>query len=101
MWQSLDRLKRLPDETAIFCGHEYTLQNLMFAKKMAASAENSQVLTLLAVKEAQTRAAMAEGKPTVPGLMGDEKALNPFLAAQNQATFSELRRLKDEFRLEP
>jgi hydroxyacylglutathione hydrolase len=99
MWRSMQRLKDLPDDTAIYCGHEYTLQNVAFA--LAQEPRNSKIFAQLRDKAAHTKAMLGEGRPTVPGVMGDEKALNPFLRAQNQAAFSELRRLKDEFRLEP
>jgi len=101
MWSSLARLKELPDETAMFCGHEYTLQNTAFALSVDEKAPGlAQLRERLSEKLQQTKNALASARPTVPNSLGDEKALNPFLNAKNLAEFSHLRRLKDQFRLE-
>jgi hydroxyacylglutathione hydrolase len=75
MWQSLVKLRGLPDDTQIYCGHEYTQANIRFAKTIEPG--NA---TLLAREQAVARLA-AERKPTIPSTMGAEKAANPFLRA--------------------
>ena len=75
MWGSLLKLRGLPDDTRIFCGHEYTAANVRFAKTIepanaALNAREKEVETLLAAR-----------KPTIPTTLGEEKAANPFLRA--------------------
>jgi hydroxyacylglutathione hydrolase len=75
MWQSLLKLRALPDDTRIFCGHEYTQANIRFAKTIepanaALSAREKKVEMLRAVRQ-----------PTIPSTLGEEKAANPFLRA--------------------
>src|SRR6267154_161544 len=75
MWQSLLKLRALPDDTRIFCGHEYTQANVRFAKTIepanpALSAREKKVDMLRAVRQ-----------PTIPSTLGEEKAANPFLRA--------------------
>jgi len=99
------KLAKLPDDTQVYCGHEYTLQNLRFAQSV--EPDNADVT-------AELRAAQAKrdrGEPTVPGLMGTEKKINPFLrvslphvqaryskAGDPVATFAAVRAAKDSFR---
>src|SRR5262249_30453596 len=75
MWQSLLKLRALPDDTHVFCGHEYTAANIRFAKTIEPG--NAR----LAAREREVAKLVAEKKPTVPSLMGEEKAANPFLRA--------------------
>jgi hydroxyacylglutathione hydrolase len=75
MWQSLLKLRALPDDTQIYCGHEYTQANIRFAKTI--EPDNA---VLLAREQAVARLA-AERKPTIPTTIGEEKAANPFLRA--------------------
>lgn len=77
MWDSLRKLRRLPPETRIFCGHEYTAGNIAFAQSL--EAKNAH-LNLHAEWVAAQRAA---GRPTIPSKMGDERSLNPFLRADD------------------
>ncbi len=79
MYHSLNKLAQLPDATEVYCGHEYTLANIRFAKQV--EPHNTALLEREKI-EAKKR---VEGLPTVPSLLGDEKATNPFLRA-NQAT---------------
>ena len=69
----LSKLRALPDNTAVFCAHEYTLANLRFARHWLPGDEN------LAEFERHCQALRESGKPTVPGSIGEEKRLNPFL----------------------
>ena len=79
MMTSLDKLAALPDDTKVYCGHEYTLANIGFAK--AVEPGN----TALTRREARDRRLRAEGKPTLPSRLGDEKATNPFLRCREPA----------------
>jgi len=75
MWDSLLKLRALPDDTRIFCGHEYTLANIRFAKTIEPGN------AALAAREQEVVRLTAEKKPTIPSFMGEEKAANPFLRA--------------------
>jgi len=75
MWQSLLKLRELPDDTRVYCGHEYTRANIRFARTI------EPLNTRLAAREKEVERLLAEGKPTIPSLMRDEKAANPFLRA--------------------
>lgn len=76
MWTSLARLmQQLPDDTVIYCGHEYTEANARFA--VTIEPDNTS-LQARAKEVADLRAA---GKPTLPTTMAKEKATNPFLRA--------------------
>ena len=68
-------LGQLPDETHVYCGHEYTLRNLEFAAQIEPS--NAAVHRKLEF----ARACVAEGRPTIPTTLGEERAYNPFLRA--------------------
>jgi hydroxyacylglutathione hydrolase len=73
MYASLAKLAALPDETLVYCGHEYTLANIDFAK--AVEPDNA----ALAERERADAALRSQGRPTVPSTIGREKATNPFL----------------------
>jgi hydroxyacylglutathione hydrolase len=73
MFASLERLAGLPPETEIYCGHEYTVANLEFA--LLVEPDNSAVQGRLRA----ARAAVADGRPTVPARLEEELATNPFL----------------------
>jgi hydroxyacylglutathione hydrolase len=75
MWNSLLKLRALPDDTRIFCGHEYTLANVRFAKTIEPTN------AVLAAREQEVSRLIAENKPTIPSFMREEKAANPFLRA--------------------
>ncbi|MBN9049694.1 MAG: hydroxyacylglutathione hydrolase [Rhizobiales bacterium] len=75
MWQSLRKLRDLPDDTRIYCGHEYTEANIKFAKTI--EPDN----TALQAREKEARAQRAAGKATVPTTLGAEKKENCFLRA--------------------
>lgn len=90
-WQSLSRLAALPDDTEVYCGHEYTLANARFA--CAAEPEN----TPLRERTARIEALRAAGEVTLPTTIGMEKATNPFLRAGSATRFAELREWKNRF----
>jgi hydroxyacylglutathione hydrolase len=75
MWASLTALRALPDDTFVYCGHEYTEANAKFA--LALDGENPALK-----KCAQDAAALRKkGQPTLPAVLGMEKLANPFLRA--------------------
>ncbi|OJU21675.1 MAG: hydroxyacylglutathione hydrolase [Afipia sp. 62-7] len=75
MWESLLRLRALPNDTRIYCGHEYTASNVKFALGIE---PNNPALKARAEEVARQRAA---NQPTVPTLIRDEKEANTFLRA--------------------
>ena len=75
MWNSLLKLRALPDDTRVFCGHEYTEANIRFAKTI--EPDNA----ALAARAEQVARLTAAGKATIPATIGAEKAANPFLRA--------------------
>jgi hydroxyacylglutathione hydrolase len=79
MHESLGKLMRLPETTKVYCGHEYTLSNIRFAK--AADPDNRALLEL-EVKAKQLR---EQGRPTLPSDIGQEKATNPFVRCTEPA----------------
>lgn len=91
MFDSLAKLKSLPADTLICCGHEYTESNARFALHVdpanAALRSMSEAAGVL----------RAQGKPTVPSRMADELKANPFLTAATVADFAARRAGKDKF----
>jgi hydroxyacylglutathione hydrolase len=75
MWQTLRKLRDMPEDTRIYCGHEYTEANIRFAKTI--EPDNK----LLATREAEVKKLRAQNAPTIPVTIGAEKAANPFLRA--------------------
>ncbi len=75
MWRSLTKLRDLPDDTRIFCGHEYTQANIRFAKTIEPDNQ------ALAARAAEVDNLVAQGKPTIPTTIAQEKSANPFLRA--------------------
>lgn len=73
MYASLEKLRGLPDATRVYCGHEYTLANIGFARSVEPG--NG----ALGAREARERKLREAGKPTLPTTLGEEKATNPFL----------------------
>jgi hydroxyacylglutathione hydrolase len=103
MWTALhEKLGELPDEMRVFCGHEYTESNLVFAAHVEPG--NLAVEWKLArVREIRAKAAAAwhDATPdemTIPSTMADERATNPFLRAGDAAELGRRRTLKDGFR---
>ncbi|WP_439327747.1 hydroxyacylglutathione hydrolase [Lonepinella sp. BR2357] len=91
MFDSLQRLNALPDDTLVCAGHEYTLSNLAFAETVVSektAVQNQRVL----VEELRKR-----GLPSMPTKLGLERKINPFLMANNLAEFIRLRQAKDQF----
>ena len=105
MWRSIDKLRRLPEETVLYCGHEYTLSNAKFA--VTVDPENRELRARLA----EVQGLRDAGQPTLPTTIGRERATNPFLRADESAVaravglggadparvFAEIRTRKDRF----
>ncbi len=105
MWASLSKLKALPDETRVYCAHEYTQANAAFA--ITVEPDNEALRSRVAMIESLR----AEGRPTVPSTLAEEKATNPFLRPDETgiqktlnmvgqgtvAVFAEIRHRKDHF----
>lgn len=73
MVDSLSKLKNLPDDTKVYCGHEYTQKNLEFAQTLEPDNE------ALKKKYAEVLLKRKKGEPTVPTTIAEEKSYNPFL----------------------
>lgn len=105
MWNSLEKLLALPDETTIYCGHEYTLANARFA--LSIEPDNGE----LVARASEVEKLRAAGEPTLPTTMAIEKRTNPFLRVNEPAirsnlgmadatpaeVFAEIRKRKDNF----
>ncbi|MDC0328282.1 hydroxyacylglutathione hydrolase [Candidatus Pelagibacter sp.] len=91
MFDSLMKLKKLPKNTKVFCGHEYTLQNSKFC---ITHDENN---TNLKNKINDIKIRLKAGLSTIPSTIRDELECNIFLRSNNIETFSKLRDLKDNF----
>ena len=110
MHDSLQRLAALPDNTQVYCGHEYTLSNLVFAQQV--EPDNSAITRHMS----EVQALRAQERPSLPSSIGLEKQINPFLRANQPAVqqaasrfsgtqldsevkvFAAIRRWKDGFR---
>lgn len=86
MHQSLQRLMALPDETRLYCGHEYTVSNLRFALKVEPNNE------ALRQRLTQAERQRAQQQPTLPTRLTDERQTNPFVRTQMDAVKTAARR---------
>lgn len=105
MWHSLSKLRALPNETLVYCAHEYTQANARFA--LTVDPDNQ----ALRSRAATIDSLRAQDQPTVPSNLGEEKATNPFLRADTpdladalslsgeapERVFAEVRSRKDNF----
>jgi len=105
MWNSLNKLMKLPADTTVYSSHEYTEANAAFA--VTVDPQN----TALTERVQNIKALRANGEPTVPSTMTEELATNPFLRASDPAirqhlnmtdatdeeVFAEIRSRKDNF----
>jgi hydroxyacylglutathione hydrolase len=82
--ESLKKIGQLPDDTLIYCAHEYTLQNLEFAKTVESN--NQDILNYYA----NTQKLRAENTMTLPSTLGVEKKINPFLRLTQPNMLSQL-----------
>jgi hydroxyacylglutathione hydrolase len=103
MWNSLLKLRTLPDTTRVYCAHEYTEANVRFARSIEPQHE------MLKAYELDVLAKRRAGRPTIPSLLKTEKDCNPFLRADQPDlamavdasdpvdVFAEVRSRKDRF----
>ena len=91
MFNSLKKIKQLPKDTEIYCGHEYTLQNSIFCEA------NDPRNLKLKEKIIRIKDNLKKNLPTIPTILEDELECNIFLKANDLETFSKLRDLKDNF----
>ena len=106
MWNSLEKLMALPDDTAVYCGHEYTQSNARFA--LTIEPANGELI----IRAREIDALRAAGKPTLPTTIGLERRTNPFVRVDEPAVrdllempdasaaevFGEIRTRKDNFK---
>jgi hydroxyacylglutathione hydrolase len=105
MWLSLLKLRDLPDETLVYCGHEYTLSNAKFSSYIDPKNESLKIATQKIIEKSDRKI------PTIPFELGKEKFINPFLRADEKdftnsiglgsnvpaECFSIIRKQKDNF----
>ena len=91
MYESLKKIKGLPQDTKVFCGHEYTIQNSKFCILHDKNNEN------LKKKIKEVKKKLQNNLPTIPSTIKEELECNIFLRSNNIETFSKLRDLKDNF----
>ena len=91
MFSSLMKLKELPHNTKVYCGHEYTKKNSDFCVAHDVGNKN------LKIKIQDIDAKLKRGLPTIPSTIKDELKCNIFLRSNDLETFSKLRDLKDNF----
>ncbi len=91
MFESLNKIKSLPEETKIYCGHEYTLNNSKFCIKYDSKNLN------LKQKIKKIKKQINDGLPTIPTTIRDELECNIFLRTNDLQSFLKLRDLKDNF----
>ena len=91
MYESLKKIKDLPQDTQVFCGHEYTIQNSKFCMLHDKNNEN------LKKKIKEVKKKLQNNLPTIPSTIKEELECNIFLRSNNIETFSKLRDLKDNF----
>jgi hydroxyacylglutathione hydrolase len=88
MWDSLLKLRALPDDFKLYCGHEYTAANVKFA--LTIEPDNA----ALKARAEEVKRLRAENKPTIPTLLGEEKKANVFLRADEPSVAASVR-MKD------
>ena len=106
MKDSLDKILNLPDDTLVYCGHEYTMSNANFCKSLVYNNNEELDASILEIRNLRD-----EEKPTIPFFLGEEKRLNPFLRYNDNnfkianniqnlnsaETFKYFRKLKDNY----
>ena len=86
LFHSLQKIAALPDDTKIYCTHEYTLQNLLFAQ--AVEPKNPNIQT----KIDQVKVLRANNQPSLPSCLRNEKKFNPFLRCNNKEIIASVER---------
>jgi hydroxyacylglutathione hydrolase len=88
MQESMDKLAELPDETQVYCAHEYTLSNCRFA--LAVEPENEQLIR----RSREVEEKRAAGLGTVPSRLGEELMVNPFLRCRQASVVTAAQKRK-------
>ena len=91
MFESLNKIKSLPEETKVYCGHEYTLNNSKFC--IIYDHQNLKLKKKVEILKQKTQ----DRLPTIPSTIKDELECNIFLRTNDLESFSKLRDLKDNF----
>jgi hydroxyacylglutathione hydrolase len=91
MYRSLQRLSGLPDDTRLYCAHEYTLANARYAAH--AEPDNDAITQRLA----EVQGLRDAGQITLPTTVKQERETNPFVRSTNVEEFAQLRAAKDRF----
>ena len=91
MFNSLNKIKSLPEETKVYCGHEYTFNNLKFCVSYDSKNLNLQK------KSNDIKKKNSNGLPTIPSTIREELDCNIFLRTNDLRSFTKLRDLKDNF----
>ena len=91
MYRAMRKLEALPDETQVYCGHEYTQANGRYA--LVAEPDNEAIATRMR----EVDALRARGEATIPTTIGVEQATNPFMRARSAEELAERRAAKDAF----
>ena len=92
MFDNMRQLAALPDETVVYCAHEYTQANGRYA--LVAEPDNDALIERME----RVNAMRARGEPTVPSTIGEERATNPFMRATSIEQLAERRSAKDMFK---
>lgn len=95
MRANMVKLMALPDDTRIYCGHEYTVQNLEFALAL----EPSNAATQEKLRWAQAQ--RAQNLPTVPGSVAEEKRINPFVRVDSPELQAHVKKEFPDLALDP
>jgi hydroxyacylglutathione hydrolase len=95
MYNNMVKLMALPDDTRVYCGHEYTEKNLQFALTLEPS--NAKVKEKLR----WARAMREQQRPTVPSTVAEEKAINPFVRVNSTELQATLRKQFPSLSLDP
>ncbi|MCK5219172.1 hydroxyacylglutathione hydrolase [bacterium] len=89
MWDSLKKLTALPDDTLLYCGHEYSLENINFALSLDPHQ------AVIQQRKEELRNLLNQNQSSMPSTLHIEKLTNIFLLAESGHQFSKLRRSKD------
>ena len=92
MFGNMQRYAAMPDDTVVYCGHEYTQSNGRFAATVEPDNE------AIAARLAEVDRLREAGEPTVPTTIGQERATNPFFRANSAEQLGERRVAKDSFK---
>jgi hydroxyacylglutathione hydrolase len=87
MYNSLKKISALPEDTKIYCAHEYTKKNIAFALSLNPNDENLKL----------RKAFISNLKNTIPSSLEEELKTNPFLKCTSLEAFKRLRDLKDQY----